>query len=203
MSNIGWYDGYLKELGSKLESIQAGLTPNEKRWLYEAAMSLPENGVYIEVGTDYGGSAFIVSEANPTLTVFSIDPLNGKSKRKRFLKKRFADRLDRVHFVSHKSIDAEEYALNYLRTKLSDLPIADMIFLDGAHTAELITREIELYHPLLRQGGMLCGHDYHRIFHSRKRYSKAVRDGLQKLGLRMWVFDRIWYTIVTGEVGCR
>lgn len=36
----------------------------------------------------------------------------------------------------------------------------DMVFIDGDHEIEEVRRDIELYRPLLEQGGLLCGHDY-------------------------------------------
>jgi len=35
----------------------------------------------------------------------------------------------------------------------------DMVFLDGDHSYEQVKAEITYYRPLLKPGGMLCGHD--------------------------------------------
>lgn len=36
----------------------------------------------------------------------------------------------------------------------------DMLFLDADHSTPGLTRDIELYLPLVKKGGILCGHDF-------------------------------------------
>lgn len=36
----------------------------------------------------------------------------------------------------------------------------DMVFIDGDHEYAEVKRDIELYRPLIEDGGLLCGHDY-------------------------------------------
>lgn len=38
---------------------------------------------------------------------------------------------------------------------------ADLIFLDGGHTEPEVEEDIKLWMPLLKDGGILCGHDYY------------------------------------------
>jgi len=38
--------------------------------------------------------------------------------------------------------------------------LMDMIFLDAGHSAEDVRCDIDLWWPLLKEGGVLCGHDY-------------------------------------------
>lgn len=40
---------------------------------------------------------------------------------------------------------------------------ADFIFLDGDHLVPAVQRDIDLWWPLVRSGGFLCGHDYNIV----------------------------------------
>lgn len=37
---------------------------------------------------------------------------------------------------------------------------ADMLWIDAEHTYEAVRSDIETYGPLVRRGGLICGHDY-------------------------------------------
>ena len=192
--NASWYDSFGDQLGFKLINVDARLTDSEKRWLWEMVKTLPEDAIYVEVGTDKGGSAHIAALAHPSLRIFTIDPMNDKPKRKRFLKKRYGELWDRICTVPHLSVDEEGKALEHIKKKMGvDEVLFDAVFLDGAHTDEDITQEIGFYLPLIKPGGLLCGHDFHRNFGCRKRYSEAVIKKVEESGLRLWIFDRIWY----------
>jgi hypothetical protein len=39
----------------------------------------------------------------------------------------------------------------------------DMVFIDGGHEYPEVKRDIELWRPMLVDGGLLCGHDYPRL----------------------------------------
>ena len=36
----------------------------------------------------------------------------------------------------------------------------DLVFIDGCHEEECIKEDIEAWYPLVKEGGILCGHDY-------------------------------------------
>jgi len=50
----------------------------------------------------------------------------------------------------------------------------DFVFIDADHSYEAVSRDILLSRVLLREGGQLCGHDFHSRRHRGVR--KAVKE---------------------------
>lgn len=63
---------------------------------------------------------------------------------------------------------------------------ADLIFLDGNHAYEAIKRDIELWRPVLRDGGILCGHDYGGNFEGVQRAVDELIADRQLAGRCLW-----------------
>jgi predicted O-methyltransferase YrrM len=42
----------------------------------------------------------------------------------------------------------------------------DFLFIDGSHDRESVTRDLALWTPKVKKGGVLCGHDYHETWPS-------------------------------------
>ncbi len=40
------------------------------------------------------------------------------------------------------------------------IPPVDFVWVDGNHAYEYVKSDLELYWPLIRAGGIMCGHDY-------------------------------------------
>ena len=60
----------------------------------------------------------------------------------------------------------------------------DMIFIDADHTYEGVSFDIVAYRPLLRPGGLLCGHDHQH---------EPIRTAVQELVPDYEVITTIWY----------
>jgi len=43
----------------------------------------------------------------------------------------------------------------------------DLVFIDAEHTYDALKKDINLWWPLLRSGGIICGHDYHGKYGAR------------------------------------
>ena len=69
-----------------------------------------------------------------------------------FYKTRFFDNI----------IHHEDYSYNVVNNfKDNDY---DFIYIDGSHTYESVKRDLELYLPKLKKGGIIGGHDYSQIW---------------------------------------
>ena len=47
---------------------------------------------------------------------------------------------------------------------VNELPELDFVYIDGLHTYEGCKRDIELYYPIVKNGGFLGGHDFYGSF---------------------------------------
>jgi predicted O-methyltransferase YrrM len=61
----------------------------------------------------------------------------------------------------------------------------DMVFIDGDHTYDAVKKDIELYMPKIKKGGILCGHDYKSF----KGVTEAVNEKFDTIN----VVGTIWF----------
>jgi hypothetical protein len=64
----------------------------------------------------------------------------------------------------------------------------DMLFIDGYHTYEGVRSDILAWRPMLRPGGILCGHDYI------PPYWEGLLRAVRELVPKFRVIDTIWTT---------
>ncbi len=67
--------------------------------------------------------------------------------------------------------------------------VADMVFIDGEHNYEAVKRDIENFLPLVKQGGLICGHD---LCPTHPGVEKAVVELLPSSSVRavtIWGYD--------------
>lgn len=78
-------------------------------------------------------------------------------------------------------MSAHEAAHYFLRDTV------DLVFIDAGHSYEDVQRDIESYRPLVRDGGILCGHDYACPSHA--GVQQAVDEAfpnVNRAGLSIW-----------------
>ena len=66
-------------------------------------------------------------------------------------KQQLAKFSDKTVFIQESSLDAYK--------RFSDKSL-DFVYLDGDHRYEIVRRELDLYYPLVRIGGLFAGHDF-------------------------------------------
>lgn len=133
--------------------------------IYEA---LPEGGQFLELGVFMGKSisymAELVKNGTKNITVYAVDHFKGSD--------------EPIHHEMLKNISLEDvyYAniqkagLRNIITKKSDSEGAakyflndslDAVFIDAGHTFDAVTKDLNLWFPKVRHGGIFAGHDYY------------------------------------------
>lgn len=132
--------------------------------LTDWAKAIPVGGTALEVGSGLGGSLACLA-VNPDIALTAIDPYVPY------------DELTHAGVASgHQEGDEAvfwETANHYnyqSRTRLLKLPSheaagclpgqLDLVLIDGNHTEAVVEEDLRLYWPMVRDGGLLVGHDY-------------------------------------------
>lgn len=136
---------------------------DELTWLADQAQV---SQVIIEIGVWRGRSAACLAE-HTTGLVLAIDHFMGDSDTAKW----FDDRPDglrndcldnlrefisagRLLVLQRPSLEAAPFVAELLRYRP-----ADMVFVDGDHSYDATVADINAYMPILRSGGLICGHD--------------------------------------------
>jgi len=129
---------------------------------YAQAISDLKPKLALEIGTLHGGTLCLLSRlADPGATIVSVDlPLGhfGGGYKWFYMPifKSFARLGQRIHLLR-----ADSHApatVSAVRKILGDRRL-DLLFIDGDHTYDGVRKDFELYHPLVRPGGLVAFHD--------------------------------------------
>lgn len=139
------------------EDIQGWMTTTELRWLQVQA---DKCHVIIEIGVWKGRSTLALSE-NCHGIVYGIDPyITAVSDQRSDIISAAQNNLQQpIKQGKCFLIDATSIQALPLMEKLLWSRKADMVFIDGDHTTDAVSYDIEQYRKLIRRGGILAGHD--------------------------------------------
>lgn len=132
----------------RAKQIEGWMSESELHWL---GMQAKSHKLIVEVGSHRGRSTRALAD-NTEGVVYAVD--------------RWDDEQVALKFYSNLS---DHIASGRVRPVRLDSESAsrvlnfnpDMIFIDGEHHEAAVRGDIENWQPLLAEGGLLCGHDYH------------------------------------------
>lgn len=179
---------------------QAGFTPiiaQPRRWDFLAGL-MGNLGLktFVEVGCKAGRTTGHILKTVPDAKVIAIDPwivqeTNGDPTRETYkdwdfskIEKEFWENVgenkDRCEMFRGTSEEAAGRGGEY-----------DLVFIDALHDHESVKRDIELWWPKVRTGGVLAGHDYN---HKWPGVERAVSDSfsLMEVGVAT---DSVWFVV--------
>jgi cephalosporin hydroxylase len=124
----------------------------------------------IEIGSYMGESTMMFASTGLFSTIYSIDPLEGDEEFNEifgydwdFVKSEFSNNLRMFNNIIH----YKDYSYNVVN-KFDDNSI-DFIYIDGNHSYESVTKDLQLYLPKIKKGGFISGHDYCDFWDSTKK----------------------------------
>lgn len=166
----------------------------EDEIIYDLAQQyIQPGGKMAEVGVWKGKSAYIWASVckEKKAKLYAVDVFTGGIDLFGIAKGSGNENLNDVHDV-WEAVHSNLHGLpvQYIRQKSHSgwmaLPDGlDIVFIDGDHSYDQVKQDIQLYRPLVREGGLLCGHDYA----TGNEVSQAVDELIPGVQLR----NTIWF----------
>jgi predicted O-methyltransferase YrrM len=144
------------------------ISPDQERWLFKAAKSLPDHAVILEIGSFKGRSTCCLAFGcrGSRKHVFAVDTFEGNEKDFR------AGVLFDTNYYSVLKGNIERNGLTeYVTTvtgtsadvgKTWNTPI-HLLFIDGGHEYEDVLADFQTFFPHVVPGGMVAFHDVHNF----------------------------------------
>lgn len=163
--------------------------------------AIPENGIVVEVGSLFGRSAYVwASSCKPSVRIFCIDPWDNSE-----FDAHIGVSSARGKYLG-KKINSIETFNNYIGDRVSNIEkiqdrsppskwehgLAHVVYLDGDHQFEAVTKDIEFWFLHLRADGILCGDDYNSVHPG---VVKAVEDFAEKQNKKIFRIEKFWAVV--------
>jgi len=177
-------------LNNKIDRIDAVREQFEEKgthiWNFRPSllcMMTKDNLVGVEIGVLSGINAYLTLGSLDIDKLYLIDPYEGgEAKHKESAKELLSVFGNGVEWVYKYSYDAVE--------ELKDIEF-DFVYIDGMHDYESVLQDITLYYPLVKSGGIICGHDFC------KGHMGVVKAVDKFFGIEnVYVANRDWWTNV-------
>lgn len=113
--------------------------------------NLPPAATVAEIGVMAGNFMHDIWEARPDLTYYGVDTWEGRFETyyQGAIKTAFGK--PQLHLIRMPSVQAA--------TKFPD-GFFDLVYIDALHTRQAVLDDIAAWHPKVKKGGILAGHDY-------------------------------------------
>jgi hypothetical protein len=146
-----------------------------------------KNLVGVEIGTAEGGNAKNMLDFLSIKKLYLVDPwlpYDGYVTDKTYskAKKTLSDYSDKLEYIQKTS----EEAVNFVPNDI------DFIYIDGNHSYDFVKKDIELYYPKVKKGGIIGGHDFCADYLG---VCTAVIEFVQKNNLKLNTADRDWWIV--------
>lgn len=145
-------------LRSPVTGLPGWETPAEELRLIALAGEVPAGGCIVEIGAEFGMSAgAFCTGAKPDVQIYSIDLFPDKllhTHRQNLIKAGFGTKWD----VRSMQIKGDS-AIVGRRWFDDNMPLIDLLFIDGDHNYSGVKADIEVWTPLVKINGVVVFHD--------------------------------------------
>lgn len=172
----------------KALAVRGLTTDDDVAWLAEHAAS---RRIIVEIGAYEGRSTRALADASVYSVVYSIDTWDATWDRGRTDKatREAFDRNCADLLAWRRVVPIEWDSRQGVPPALQGLSI-DMLWIDGDHSYEAVASDISHFAPLVRDGGLICGHDY-CVWHP--DVVKAVDEAFGKRVRTISIHRSIWW----------
>jgi predicted O-methyltransferase YrrM len=171
--------------------ISGWMSETELAFLHTIARSITSGGKVVEIGSWKGRSTVAICEAlkqKAEINFYAVDTFEGdpeiwKDGHKEEIK-------DNAVYQEFQENTADYKFLKTIRTTSSEASqqfadeSLDWVFIDADHSYDSVCKDVRLWFPKLKYGGLISGHDYTKF---------AVGLAIKTLFSKVSVWDSIWY----------
>ena len=133
-----------------------------------------------EIGVNIGENAFSLLNKLNIRRLYLVDSYEKNDVRREAIK-RVGRYGKKIKFIIKKSVDASKDVKESL----------DFVYIDADHKYDSVYQDLDAWYPLVRDGGVVCGHDVFNI----KDVLDAVKDWCVNNGILFNVEPPDWYFI--------
>lgn len=165
----------LPEKGAPIEIPNVGRI-DFIRWIKELGFS-----VGAEIGVDHAKFSEQLCENNSQLTLYGVDPYLKYSDYREYKDQEEMDGIYE-HAKATMAVHTRKGRYKLIRKKSEDAVkdfedgFLDFVYIDANHEGEYPLKDIEMWAPKVRKGGIVAGHDYVRV----KVLNFTIKDALEK-----------------------
>jgi cephalosporin hydroxylase len=152
-----FYHGLVIATGNVVDMARPEAWAKDDWWNYrvaimEMASMLPSGSSVIDIGVNIGSSAMYFCASPNIACVTGIDPYGPQDETNVYFTRNILPTLGPKYvFMNRRSDQA------YM---LWEDDSVNLVCIDGDHSYDAVKKDIQLYLPKVKRGGILCGHDY-------------------------------------------
>ena len=155
----------------------------------------------VEIGTFRGVNAHAILSFLPMETLYLIDPyLQYEEYSEAWIPNHMQSDFNDDYDMAKKRLKKYKNKIRFIKMKADEaITISclipdnlDFVYVDGNHDYEYVKRDLELYYPKLRTGGVIGGDNFEVEFQGVPR---AVLEFIDAKDLRLYGSDKDWWVI--------